>query len=98
MKNPWRTVIFTLIACGLSLLFMSFARAHNLPNPKLTPGDRDRKVTQDNIHETICVHGYTSKVRNVPESLKKKVFSEYGITKNFGNYEVDHFISLDRKS
>jgi hypothetical protein len=65
------------------------------PDPALTPGDTDPNVTQENINKTICKHGYTKTVRNVPESLKKQVFAEYGIKDHFGDYEVDHFISLE---
>src|SRR5258708_3815779 len=44
----------------------------------------------------ICVAGYSSTVRNVPESVKAQVFAEYGITTHVaGEYEVDHLISLE---
>ena len=33
------------------------------PHADLTPGAIDPRVTQDNIHETICVRGYTRTVR-----------------------------------
>ncbi len=40
--------------------------------------------------------GYSSGVRNVPESEKNQVFAEYGITSHgAGEYEVDHLISLE---
>lgn len=45
---------------------------------------------------TICTVGYTTKVRDVPLSVKKAVFKEYGIDYSLhGNYEVDHLISLE---
>jgi len=66
-----------------------------LPDPKCSPGDRDPRVTQDNIHQTICVSGYTKTVRNVPQSLKDYIYSEYGIKNRApGSYEIDHIISL----
>lgn len=34
-----------------------------LPDPDCTPGAVDPRVTQDNIHETICIPGYTSRGR-----------------------------------
>ena len=44
----------------------------------------------------VCVRGYASSVRKVPESLKRTVFLSYGITKRSGDdWEVDHLISLE---
>ena len=44
----------------------------------------------------ICTPGYSSSVRNVPESEKNQVYTEYGITAHTtGQYEVDHLISLE---
>ena len=44
----------------------------------------------------ICVPGYSKKVRNVPESVKKQAYAEYGITLHQPKeYEVDHLISLE---
>lgn len=44
----------------------------------------------------ICKPGYSSPVRNVPESEKNQVYTEYGIaTHTSGQYEVDHLISLE---
>jgi len=46
--------------------------------------------------EQVCVLGYARSVRNVPQSVKNKVFAEYGITKHpTGAYEVDHLVSLE---
>lgn len=63
------------------------------PLSRFTPGDIFSGVTE----KEVCVTGYSSKVRSVPLSVKKEVFAEYGL--NFppprGEYEVDHFISLE---
>ncbi len=60
-------------------------------NPQMTPGAVLPVTVKD-----ICVPGYTKKVRNVPSSLKKQVYAEYGITsRRPGQYEVDHLISLE---
>lgn len=70
-----------------------------LPDPKCTPGLADSRVTQDNIHTTICVSGYTAKVR--PSSLytrllKQKQIKEYGYTDtDLADYEEDHLIPLE---
>lgn len=66
------------------------------PDKKLTPGVADPAVTQANVASTICVVGYTARVRSVSESVKLAVFKEYGIDpKNSAGYEVDHLISLE---
>jgi len=44
----------------------------------------------------ICVKGYTSTVRNVPDAVKEQAFSIYGITsRKPKEYEIDHLISLE---
>jgi hypothetical protein len=44
----------------------------------------------------VCVSGYSTSVRDVSESTKNQVFASYGImTHAPGQYEVDHFISLE---
>jgi hypothetical protein len=62
------------------------------PNPQLTPGD----ILENNT-TVICLVGYTSTVRNVPLSVRKRVFAEYNMTypQPFGTYEVDHLIPLE---
>ena len=62
-----------------------------VPDPKLTPGD-----TLDVTKDDICTGGYSRKVRDVPQSVKEKVYSLYGISnRQPGEYEVDHLISLE---
>src|SRR5262249_31046722 len=44
----------------------------------------------------ICQPGYSSSVRDVPQSEKDQVYAEYGITSHTtGQYEVDHLVSLE---
>lgn len=62
-----------------------------LPNPNLTPGDALEVTPED-----ICTPGYSKKVRDVPESVKRQVYESYGITsRQPREYEVDHLISLE---
>ena len=62
-----------------------------LPDHTMTPGATLPVTARD-----ICVSGYTKKVRNVPEAVKKQVYAEYGIARRKpGEYEVDHLISLE---
>jgi hypothetical protein len=63
-----------------------------LPDRTCTPGATFPQVTA----RQVCVRGYSSRVRNVPESEKRTVYARYGIaTHTPGQYEVDHFISLE---
>lgn len=67
-----------------------------LPDLTLTPGVVNHQVTRDDI----CKPGYAKSVRNVSESLKKKVYAEYGVKPGEGicvvdGCEVDHLVSLE---
>ena len=63
-----------------------------LPDPDCTPG----AIFPDATKDQICVPGYSSAVRNVPDSEKNQVYAEYGIQSHkAGEYEVDHLISLE---
>jgi len=66
------------------------------PNPKLTPGASDPKVTQTTINQTVCLDGYTKTVRDVTEAEKKQVMARYGLPlTELHNVEIDHLISLE---
>ncbi len=55
-------------------------------------------MTQQTIHSTICVTGYTGKIRppaSVTEPEKKKSMIAYGDGTNLGAYEYDHLVSLE---
>ena len=71
----------------------SGCQAHNgLPDSACTPG----AIFADATKDKICVSGYASSVRNVPQSEKDQVYAEYGITSHYaGQYEVDHLVSLE---
>jgi hypothetical protein len=63
-----------------------------LQDKDCTPGD----ILPNATKEQICQSGYASSVRNVPTSVKNKVYAEYGITHHTaGQYEVDHLVSLE---
>ena len=69
-----------------------------LPDPTCTPGAINPSVTQDNIKDTICVSGYTKKVRpptSYTTPLKTKLMKSYGFTDSRFNYEFDHLIPLE---
>lgn len=70
-----------------------------LPNALQTPGVPDPKVTQDNIDKTICVPGYSKKVRppvRVTSKIKKTVMRLYGYAgMDPRDFELDHLESIE---
>lgn len=69
-----------------------------LPDRACTPGAVDPAVTQDNIHQTICVAGYTDTVRpptSYTSPLKLKSMVLYGDVSSPFRYEFDHLIPLE---
>jgi hypothetical protein len=63
-----------------------------MPDSACTPG----AIFPDATKDKICVPGYSSQVRNVPDSVKNQAYAEYGILSHTtGQYEVDHLISLE---
>lgn len=74
------------------------ALASNLPIRSITPGAIDPRITQENIHSTVCVKGYTKTVRppaHYTNKLKKRQIREYGYDdRNPKHYEEDHLIPL----
>jgi hypothetical protein len=74
------------------------ADAPYLPNPAWQPGANNPDVNQDNIQITICVSGYSSRIRppvSYTNALKARQIKEYGYSDtNLANYEEDHLISL----
>ena len=64
----------------------------------MTPGALNPDVTQANLHETICVHGWTKTVRPPVEytnALKLKQMRLYGLAGSPRDYQEDHLISLE---
>jgi hypothetical protein len=72
--------------------------AGQLPDPRCTPGAFDPAVTQANIHRTICVTGYTAKVRPPAEETDRfkydVAYVAYG-TPRSKHTELDHLVSLE---
>ncbi|GAC1438112.1 MAG: hypothetical protein NVSMB51_13410 [Solirubrobacteraceae bacterium] len=62
-----------------------------LPDPGCTPG-----ATLHADVRAICRSGYARSVRNVPYSLKRRIYYSYGIRRHpRGTYEIDHLIPLE---
>ncbi len=90
-------------ALTLGLLASPVAGAPNpaLPNRALTPGATNRAVTPATIGTTICVVGYTARIRP-PESYTERLkFRQLDGGYNVGgdtraaDYEEDHLIALE---
>jgi hypothetical protein len=68
-----------------------------LPRHDLTPGTTDPRVSQANIHRTICVPGYSRGARPstaITNPLKRAVIGAYAVTGPPTAYEGDHLIPL----
>jgi len=73
-------------------------RDNALPDPACTPGATDPAVTQANIGSTICVAGYTTRVRppvSYTTPLKRTLMARYGETGPGAGYELDHLVPLE---
>ena len=82
-------------------VFSSLALAATpLPSGNPSPILPDRVKSPGDVFPvdaaTVCVPGYSKKVRAVSSTLKEAVFKLYGIqNRNPGEYELDHVISLE---
>ncbi len=69
------------------------------PDSFRTPGAINTGITQQNIGENICKKGWSTKSIRPPSSytttLKLKQMKELGFKGKPGDYEEDHFISLE---
>jgi hypothetical protein len=71
------------------------------PNSRVTPGAINSAVTQSNIHQTICVSGYTATIRppsSYTTALKvQQLHNGYAVAGDMktSDYEEDHLISLE---
>ena len=67
-------------------------------DPFRTPGALNADVTQANIHQTICVRGWTKTVRPpvaYTNALKVKQMRQYGEVGDPSRFQEDHLISLE---
>jgi hypothetical protein len=77
---------------GVQMKTSDCVSVNALPDSDCTPG----AVFADVTVSQICQPGYSSQVRNVPDSEKNQVYAEYGVKSHTtGQYEVDHLVSLE---
>ena len=83
----------------LSSPALACTSADGLPDTQCTPGATDPRVTQENIHETICVPGYSKGVRppvGVTSRIKRERMAAYRLEgADPRDLELDHLISLE---
>ena len=88
-----RSFLAILILCT-----SAHSQASDLPISLYTPGAFNSEITQANIHQTICVTGWTRTVRPpayVTEELKSDQISLYGFDDTDPtHYEEEHLIPL----
>ena len=93
MHTTKQLMLALAIALGAQL-----ASAGDLPDNRLTTGYINPEVTQENIHSTVCVKGYSKSIRPpsyYTNKLKKRQLAEYGYADaNPKHYEEDHLIPL----
>lgn len=71
---------------------------YSRPDPHCTPGALNPEVRQANIHQTICVTGWTATVRPpeaVTETEKRASLQAYGDSGPLSSYEYDHLVPLE---
>lgn len=70
-----------------------------MPDRHCTPGAVNPAVTQANIHQTICVPGYTETIRpseSITEPEKLASMAAYGDAgRSPSDFEYDHLVSLE---
>lgn len=95
--SPMTTTKLLIIGLGIAL-GVQLAMAGDLPDKRLTTGYINPEVTQENIHSTVCVKGYSKSIRPpsyYTNKLKKRQLAEYGYAdSNPQHYEEDHLIPL----
>jgi len=95
MKHMMIVAFALCISAPLAFAITPIHTDPQTPDPHLTPGAWNNPPTP---LDTLCASGYTTTVRNVPKSVKDKVFEEYGYDPksiNKGDYEIDHLVSLE---
>lgn len=75
--------------------FAQLVAMHVLPDPQQTPGVFNPAVTPATISSTICVHGWTAKVRpptSDTDAIKQKIVPPGHAV---SEYELDHLDSIE---
>jgi hypothetical protein len=97
-----REALVVAAAVLLAVAAFGFPAEHRGPllraDPVRTPGVVNPDVTQANIGQTICVRGWTRKIRpptSYTSELELRQMREYGVDGSPTDYQEDHLISLE---
>jgi hypothetical protein len=104
MRVPAPALVLAAFAALVLLLVVGRHRARaDRPPPiraswTLTPGVLNPDVTQETIHSTICVQGWTRTIRppvSYTNRLKLEQMQQYGEAGDPTDYQEDHLVSLE---
>lgn len=88
MTIKWMTMLAAFVT--LHLLQTMPVRAVR-PDLQLTPGAAGTVSAAD-----VCRPGFARQMRDVPETTKRQVYKEYGVTPERGErFEIDHLVPLE---
>ena len=96
-----KTLLALLLVIANTMHAGAISESSMSPDAQRTPGAINPAVTQSNIHQTICVSGYTATIRpssSYTTQLKiQQLHSGYAVggDYNTSDYEEDHLISLE---
>ena len=91
-------VVVGLDEAGRSLALLRFMGGKKVPPQiqRMRSDDLLASVFPDVAARQVCTPGYSTQVRNVPQSVKDDVYAAYGIASHEpGQYEVDHLVPLE---
>jgi hypothetical protein len=95
--NP--TIPRLITAAAFTLMTTTSYAQSSLPDPKVTPGAVDPRVTQQNLHQTVCVPGYSKSVRppsSDTDRWKRNALRLSGyLDQSISHYEWDHKIPIE---
>ena len=98
MKKLLISALLLLASIG-AVLFPATGNAdglsQSLPNPITTPGAINPDVTDNNIHATICVPGFTATIRENSYITNKAKRAALPPGEDLMLFEWDHLISLE---
>lgn len=97
MQMSFKPSLFLFLLSLLATPALACLSTDSLPDPACSPGAIDPRVTQENIHETICVPGYSKTVRppvSVTNRIKKERMQAYGIAAPMNTVELDHLVPI----
>lgn len=99
MRRFSGSTIRALVLLALLALYLpcGWAQQAYIPDHERTPGAINPEITQDNIAQTVCVPGYTKKIRppsSYTNRLKAYQMHELDLPGTAHDYHEDHLVPL----